>query len=54
MADRTQTIYNGSEPCEKCGAPLNPIESLYAYSQKLCPKCRNNTARSLMQNRMTK
>lgn len=53
MAERTETIYNGSEPCRGCGFPLNPVESIYAYSEKLCPNCRNNKVKTLIQNRMS-
>lgn len=37
----TQTIYDGSSLCRRCGAIMTPMEVLYSYDGRTCPTCRN-------------
>ena len=39
----TQTIYDGSLVCKKCGYPMTPLEAMYS-DDGLCPYCRNSKA----------
>jgi len=36
----TETVYEGSTLCPKCGHFLTPLEAIYA-NNGLCPDCRN-------------
>ena len=36
----TETIYDGSVECPKCGLFMNPVEAMYTDG-KMCPSCRN-------------
>lgn len=36
----TETIYDGSVECPKCGLFMTPLEVMYA-GKKMCPTCRN-------------
>ena len=36
----TETIYDGSVVCPKCGLFMTPLESMYTDG-KMCPTCRN-------------
>ena len=36
----TETIYDGSVECPKCGLFMTPLESMYTDG-KMCPTCRN-------------
>jgi predicted nucleic acid-binding Zn-ribbon protein len=36
----SETIYEGSRACAKCGHLMTPVESLYAGGDA-CPTCRN-------------
>ena len=36
----TETIYDGSEVCRKCGALMTPLEVFYMDGD-ICPYCRN-------------
>jgi hypothetical protein len=35
--DILQTMYNGSAPCQGCGAMMNPLTTL--YTGNMCPDC---------------
>lgn len=36
----TETIYDGSVMCPKCGLFMTPVEVMYTGG-KMCPTCRN-------------
>ena len=36
----TETIYDGSRECPKCGNFMTPVEAMYTGG-KICPSCRN-------------
>ena len=36
----TETIYDGSVECPKCGLFMTPVEAMYTDG-KMCPSCRN-------------
>jgi ribosomal protein S27AE len=36
----TETIYDGSVECPKCGIFMTPVEAMYTDG-KMCPTCRN-------------
>jgi uncharacterized paraquat-inducible protein A len=36
----TITIYDGSQPCRKCGMIMSPIDVMYS-EDGYCPYCRN-------------
>ena len=36
----TETIYDGSVECPKCGLLMTPVEAMYTDG-KMCPSCRN-------------
>jgi NADH pyrophosphatase NudC (nudix superfamily) len=36
----TETVYEGSRICPKCGHMMTPLEVMYAGG-KICPDCRN-------------
>ncbi len=37
----TETIYDGSVVCPKCGLFMTPVEAMYTDG-KMCPTCRNS------------
>lgn len=37
----TDTIYNNSVPCPKCGGIMNPVETLFSGATGMCASCRN-------------
>jgi|APCry1669190327_1035288.scaffolds.fasta_scaffold00626_11 hypothetical protein len=37
----TETIYDGSVPCRRCGMVMTPLEVMYSYDGRTCPACRN-------------
>ena len=37
----TETVYNNSDLCPKCGSLMNPVETLFSGSTGLCVRCRN-------------
>ena len=47
----TETIYDGSKECPKCGIFMTPLEVLYAGG-KICPDCRNKKYEYHTKNRM--
>ena len=48
----TETIYDGSVVCPKCGMWMNPLEAMYTDG-KMCPACRNDLYGKHMRSRMS-
>lgn len=49
----TETIYDGSMLCPKCGKAMTPLEVMYTDG-KMCPWCRNDNYGVHMKRRMSK
>jgi len=37
----TDTQYNYSAECKKCGELINPVERLFVVDNSTCPTCKN-------------
>ena len=48
----TETIYDGSVICPKCGMFMTPLEAMYTDG-KMCPSCRNDVYGKHMKGRMS-
>ena len=47
----TETIYDGSKVCPKCGQIMTPLMVMYTDG-KMCPWCRNDNYGKHMKKRM--
>lgn len=48
----TETVYEGSRLCPKCGNFMTPVEAMYTGGN-LCPTCRNRKYGAHRKARMT-